>query len=121
MRQLVSGRRFSTKNQAAKEGIKKAGDKEAEEKLKEKEWKVRKHCPICGHPNTRELKYCAKCGAKLFETGIVEAEIILEEMAEKKESIKEAEKKLQVKKYCPICGLQNERGLKYCTRCGAKL
>ena len=38
-----------------------------------------------------------------------------------KESIKKAEEKLQVKKYCPNCGHPNKRGLKYCTQCGAKL
>jgi uncharacterized caspase-like protein len=44
-------------NQMANEGIKKA-----EEKLQ-----VKKYCSGCGHPNTRGLKYCTQCGAKLFE------------------------------------------------------
>ena len=62
-------------NQPAKEGIKKAEEKlklkereVEEEKIKEEEkLQVKKYCPSCGHPNTRGLKYCAQCGAKLFE------------------------------------------------------
>jgi tetratricopeptide (TPR) repeat protein len=36
---------------------------------------------------------------------------------------KEAEAKLKekIKKFCPKCGLKNERGLRYCTHCGTKL
>jgi len=43
-----------------------------------------------------------------------------------KDGIEKAEEKLKgierkVKKYCPECGYTNERGLKYCARCDAKL
>ena len=62
-------------NQTAKEGIKKAEEKlklkereVKEDKIKEEEkLQVKKYCPNCGHTNTHRLKYCTKCGAKLFE------------------------------------------------------
>jgi uncharacterized caspase-like protein len=54
-----------------KKGEEKLKEKELgveEEKIKEGEkLQVKKYCPSCGFPNTRRLKYCTQCGAKLFE------------------------------------------------------
>lgn len=54
--------------------------------------------------------------------GIKKAE---QKLKEKEREVKvekiEEEEKLQIKKYCPNCGYPNERRLKYCTQCGARL
>jgi len=59
---------------------------EAEEKLKGIERKVKKYCPECEYPNERGLKYCTKCGAKLFER-IEETEQNLKILQEKERKI----------------------------------
>jgi tetratricopeptide (TPR) repeat protein len=53
--------------QTAREGIKKAEEKLKETKREVNDGRVKKYCPKCGHSNTRRLKYCVQCGAKLFE------------------------------------------------------
>lgn len=57
-------------NQTAKKRIKEGEEKlkEKEREVKEEKMQVKKYCPRCGQPNTRRLKYCMQCGAKLFGT-----------------------------------------------------
>lgn len=55
-------------------------------------------CPVCGHANREDAKFCSECGARFEEIAI--------------------EPKAPV---CPKCGAELKGAEKFCPECGAKL
>jgi ribosomal protein L40E len=67
-------------------------------------------CIKCDHRNPRDVLYCKKCGANL----------VVSEQSRKKLTKKKEDIAPDMVLTCSECGHEN-KGKKFCTKCGAKL
>ena len=86
-------------------------------------------CAKCGSSNEKGMKFCRKCGTKLENEDsqiLNEKESLKSSVEKKKEPILEESKEDKKepndsKIICAKCGSSNEKGMKFCRKCGTKL
>ena len=97
-------------------------------------------CKYCGKELADDVKFCSKCGQKLFRDSVdlqgetkegpisvndqlnggVEIQSFQEKSAEQNSNVVE-DKSVNTKKFCENCGEQIIDGAKFCLACGVKL